>query len=206
MSGVSRRTGLARTPVVLALCAALALGACGRQPPGANPVPSASGGTAAPAPATPSRPADPAAQAAATVAQLSDADLIGQVLMPYAYGNSATKVTPGSAAGNRKLAGVDTPAQMVAKYRLGGLILVGFSADDPTSGNQPTSNVDSPAQVRELTAGLQNAAAGLPARMPLLIGIDQEFGVVTRVKDGVTALPSALAFGAADDPRLTEQA
>ena len=47
---------------------------------------------------------------------------------------------------------------MIAKYRLGGLILVGFSADDPTGGNQPTTNVDNPAQVRELTAGLQAAA------------------------------------------------
>ena len=79
--------------------------------------------------------------------------------MPYAYGSAATGWTPASAAGNQTLAGVDTPAEMVAKFRLGGLILVGFTADDPTGATNPTTNVESPQQVRELTAGLQQAAA-----------------------------------------------
>jgi beta-N-acetylhexosaminidase len=184
----------------LVLVAALTLSAgCGRAapaPPDASTQPS-------PASSAPSAiPSDPASRAAA----LADSDLVGQVLMPYAYGNSATKVTPASAAANRKLAGVDTPAEMVTRYRLGGLILVGFSADDPTSGSQPTTNVDSPAQVRALTSGLQAAARELPARVPLLVGTDQEYGVVTRIKDGVTTLPSAMAFGAAGQPALTEAA
>jgi beta-N-acetylhexosaminidase len=42
--------------------------------------------------------------------------------------------------------------------------------------------------------------------VPLLIGTDQEFGVVTRIKSGVTALPAAMAFGAAGKPALTEAA
>jgi beta-N-acetylhexosaminidase len=127
--------------------------------------------------------------------------------MPYAYGSSATKVSAGSAAGNRALAGVSTPAEMVAKYRLGGVILVGFSADDPTSGNQETTNVDNPAQVRELTTGLREAAGKLPAGpAPFLIGTDQEHGIVTRITDGVTLLPSPLAAGAAGDAALTEAA
>lgn len=129
--------------------------------------------------------------------------------MPFAYGHSATDVSPASAAGNRKLADVATPAEMVEKYRLGGLILVGFSADDPTSTSQPTTNVDNPEQIRSLTAGLQAAAARLPAGRdgaPLLIGTDQEYGTVTRIREGVTALPSAMAAGAAGQPALTEQA
>jgi beta-N-acetylhexosaminidase len=167
--------------------------AASHPPSPASPVPSASAN-------------DPAAQAAALVAKLKDEDLVGQVLMPYAYGSSATDVSAGSAAGNRKLAGVDTPAAMIAKYRLGGLILVGFSADDPTATTNPTTNVDSPAQVRALTGGLQAAAGKLPAKVPLLVGTDQEFGVVTRIKDGVTVLPSAMALGAAGQPKLTEAA
>jgi beta-N-acetylhexosaminidase len=161
----------------------------------------------APAPTASTKP-PPASQGspAARAAALADEDLVGQVLMPYAYGSSATEVSPASAAGNRKMAGVDTPAEMVARYRLGGLILVGFSADDPTSGTQPTTNVDSPAQVRALTGGLQAAAGRLPAKVPLLVGTDQEYGVVTRIKDGVTSLPSAMAFGAAGQPALTEAA
>ncbi|MFY1637160.1 glycoside hydrolase family 3 protein [Solwaraspora sp. WMMB335] len=147
------------------------------------------------------------------VATLSDEDLVGQVLMPYAYGASATEVSTGSAAGNQKLAGVDTPAEMITRYRLGGLILVGFSADDPTGSNQPTTNVDGPGQVHALTTGLRGAAATLPAAtlpdggdLPLLIGTDQEFGIVTRISDGVTVLPSAMAAGAAGQPALTEAA
>lgn len=157
-------------------------------------------------PTSPNPHSGPTGSAGTIVARLSDEDLVGQVLMPYAYGSSATAVTLGSAAGNQKLAGVDTPAQMIAKYRLGGLILVGLSADDPTRGTIPTTNVDSPAQVHALTDGLQTAARSLPAGLPALIGTDQEFGVVTRIKDGVTQLPSAMAFGAAGDPALTEAA
>ncbi|WP_371686119.1 glycoside hydrolase family 3 protein [Micromonospora sp. 15K316] len=161
------------------------------------------------APSAPSTPqaSDPAARATALAVTLADEDLVGQVLMPYAYGNAATEVSAGSAAGNQGLAGVDTPAEMIAKYRLGGLILVGFSADDPTQGNQETTNVDSADQVRKLTTGLRDAAAGLPTgAAPFLIGTDQEYGVVTRITDRVTALPSALAAGAAGDPALTEAA
>jgi beta-N-acetylhexosaminidase len=159
---------------------------------------------------TPSRPAaptgDPAALAAKAVAAMSDADLAGEVLMPYAYGNSATSVDAASAAGNKKLAGVDTPAEMVAKYHLGGLILVSFSAADPTSTTNPTTNVEDPRQVRALTDGLQAAARALPGGAPMMIGTDQEYGVVTRVTNGVTLLPAAMAAGAAGKPQLTKAA
>jgi beta-N-acetylhexosaminidase len=124
------------------------------------------------------------------------------VLMPYAYGSSATDVSAASAAGNQKLGKVDTPAQMVQKYHLGGLILVGFSADDPTSTNQATTNVDNPKQITALTGGLQKAAGG---QVPILIGTDQEFGTVTRIKSGVTLLPSAMALGAGGNPAATQQ-
>ncbi|MGK5742131.1 glycoside hydrolase family 3 protein [Micromonospora sp. URMC 103] len=205
MGGVSIRPRRAAVAVA-ALTALLASGCSGSEPERPGPAPSASTTTPAPTPsATPSD--DPAARAAALVGTLADEDLVGQVLMPYAYGSAATTVSPGSAAGNRALAGVDTPAEMIAKYRLGGLILVGFSADDPTKGNQETTNVDSPAQVRQLTTGLREAAAKLPTgAAPFLVGTDQEFGVVTRISDGVTVLPSALAAGAAGDPALTEGA
>jgi beta-N-acetylhexosaminidase len=149
---------------------------------------------------------EPVAHAARLAAHLPDEDLIGQVLMPYAYGSRAGTVSAGSAAGNRRLAGVDTPAQMIAEYRLGGLILVGFSADDPTAATNPTTNVEDPEQIRALTTGLQAAASALPAPVPLLLGTDQEYGVVTRIRSGILQLPSALAFGAAGDPALTERA
>jgi beta-N-acetylhexosaminidase len=203
-------TPLRRTVAALAVLVALTVPGCaGRSadqqvsPAASSPTPSSS----APATSGPTGGSDPAAQATELVGRLTDEDLVGQVLMPYAYGNSATQVSAGSAAGNRALAGVDTPAEMIAKYRLGGLILVGFSADDPTEKNQVTSNVDNPAQVHALTAGLQAAGGKLAAgAAPLLVGTDQEFGVVTRIGTGVTVLPSPMAFGAAGDPALTEAA
>ncbi len=137
---------------------------------------------------------------------LSDEDLVGQVLMPYSYGESATSVSPAAAQANREYAGVGTPAEMIAKYRLGGLILVNWSAGDPTASTNKTSNITSAEQVRTLTDGMRSAASRLPARAPLLIGTDQEYGVVNRLQTGVTQLPSALALGAAGDPTLTEGA
>ncbi|GIE29924.1 hypothetical protein Ait01nite_029690 [Actinoplanes italicus] len=192
----------------LAVPLLLALGACGDDPAptATTPPPAAPASPTAAASAPPAATGDPAARAAEVVARLSDEDLAGQVLMPYAYGGSATQVDQLNKQGNQQLAGVDTPAEMIAKYRLGGLILVGFTPGDPTGKTNPTTNVDNPEQVRALTAGLQDAAAKLPAGAPLMIGMDQEYGIVTRVTTGVTMLPSALAFGAARQPALTEQA
>jgi beta-N-acetylhexosaminidase len=65
--------------------------------------------------------------------------------------------------------------------------------------------VDTPAQVRQLTTGLQQAAreAGLP---PLLIGVDQEGGQLMAVDAGATPLPGNMALGAAGDPELARRA
>ncbi|MBG0565723.1 glycoside hydrolase family 3 protein [Actinoplanes aureus] len=186
----------------------LSISACGDDEPAPQapaPTTAAVSPSAAPSSAAPP-PADPAVRAAETVARLSDEDLAGQVLMPYAYGSAATTVDKAAAAGNQQLAKVNTPAEMIAKFRLGGLILVGFKPEDPTGATNPTSNVENPKQVRALTTGLQEAAAKLPAAAPLMIGTDQEYGVVTRITEGVTMLPSALAFGAAGQPALTEAA
>jgi beta-N-acetylhexosaminidase len=197
---------VAALTALAALLAVTAATGCGGSGSGSSKAGARSSASASPTAGSPSPSPDPAALAAAAVGKLSDEDLVGQVLMPYAYGSSATAVSASSATGNRKLAGVDTPAEMVAKYRLGGLILVGFSADDPTASTNPTTNVDNPAQVRALTTGLQAAAGKLPAKVPVLIGTDQEFGVVTRIADGVTTLPSEMALGAAGNPGLTETA
>jgi len=182
--------------------------ACGRdeptRPPAATPG-AQPGGLAGSASAAPAPTGTPAERAAAVVRTLSDEDLAGQVLMPFAYGGAANAVDAASAAANQKLGGVNTPGELVAKFRLGGLILVSFAADDPTGATNPATNVQNPQQVRAFTAGLQQAAVK-PGGAPLLIGTDQEYGVVTRVREGVTMLPSAMGFGAAGTPALTEAA
>jgi beta-N-acetylhexosaminidase len=208
-SGIGPAWGLRRRSLLAVPLAMVILTvSCGRDRP-LPPVPTSTLAPQATVPgasAAPSPTGSPAERAKALVATLSDEHLAGQVLMPYAYGNAATGISGANVQGNRTLAGVDTPAQMVTTFKLGGLILVGFTADDPTGATNKTTNVDSPQQVRGLTAGLQDAAATLPGGAPLLIGTDQEYGIVTRVKEGVTALPAAMAFGAANKPALTEAA
>ncbi len=73
-------------------------------------------------------------------------------------------------------------AQMVRDYHVGGVILF-------------QQNLQDAAQVRSLTAGLQ-----AQAKVPLLIGVDQEGGPVIRVTQGVTIFPSEMAIGATFSP------
>lgn len=178
--------------VLLLLLAGFGLFLAGFGAAPAGPPAGPTGPLAGPPPALPA-----GASAEEIVAGFSDEELVGQVLMPYVYGDHATGVPEPAAWANQEYAGVATPAELVARYRVGGVILLRRTGQDGVV--TPESNISSPAQVRELTGGLQ-AAAGVP----LLIGIDQEYGVVARLTDGVTGLPSAMAFGAADDPGLTE--
>lgn len=64
------------------------------------------------------------------------------------------------------------------------------------------SNVESPVQVRALTAELQ-AVPGVGR--PLLIAADQEGGQLNGLGDGVTPFAGNMALGAAGDPALTER-
>ncbi|MBN2335746.1 beta-N-acetylhexosaminidase [Candidatus Bathyarchaeota archaeon] len=61
-------------------------------------------------------------------------------------------------------------------------------------------NVDTPAQVADLTEKLHRAA-----RRPILVAIDQEGGAVARLREGFTESPGAMALGAADSPMLAER-
>jgi beta-N-acetylhexosaminidase len=66
-------------------------------------------------------------------------------------------------------------------------------------------NVENPAQVLELTWGLQQTAqkAGQP---PLLIGVDQEGGQLMAIGEEITQLPGNLALGATSSVDLARQA
>jgi beta-N-acetylhexosaminidase len=61
-------------------------------------------------------------------------------------------------------------------------------------------NIVDPSQVASLVATLRAAA---PAAAPLLISIDQEGGVVQRLRSPATVWPPMLAVGAAGDPTRT---
>ncbi|WP_308447124.1 beta-N-acetylhexosaminidase [Chitiniphilus shinanonensis] len=73
--------------------------------------------------------------------------------------------------------------RLIREYRVGGVILF-------------RRNVDHPRQVAALCRRLQQINAEV-SDQPLLIGIDQEGGMVARIEAGMTPLPSALAYQAA---------
>src|SRR5712692_63053 len=66
-------------------------------------------------------------------------------------------------------------------------------------------NVQSPAQVRALTASLAHAAEQ-GGQLPPLICIDQEGGQLIAICEGATELPGNMALGATRSPELAAQA
>jgi beta-N-acetylhexosaminidase len=61
-------------------------------------------------------------------------------------------------------------------------------------------NVDTPEQLANLTQSLHRAA-----KYPLLVAIDQEGGAVSRLRQGFTESPGAMALAAAGDEALAEE-
>jgi len=112
---------------------------------------------------------------------MSTEEKVGQLFFQNVYGADAT--TPD--ARNIPLYGVASPAEVVQKYHLGGVIYFAW-----------TDSVKNPAQIVGLSNGLQKAAIGSGAHVPLFIATDQEQGVVTRVGPPATQFPGSMALGA----------
>ena len=172
----------ARRPVVVATVAIVAavamLAGCTSSPPSLNAPEGDVTETTTPSPP------DPAELAAEVVGRLSDEELVGQVLMP----SVSLASDPEDAAA------------LVREYRLGGVVVM---------GNVEQQRGGSATHVRALTDAMREAAAefGAEPGIPnLLTATDQEYGWVTRITSGMVQLPSAMAFGAAARPDLTEAA
>ncbi len=111
---------------------------------------------------------------------------VGQLFVTWVNGKSADEVNPK----NRADFGVDTAAEVVRKYHLGGVIYFNNSSRD---------NFDTPVQVAKLSNGLQRAALSSGAHVPLQIGTDQEGGTVTRMGAPATEFPNSMAIAAGRD-------
>ncbi|MEV5540315.1 glycoside hydrolase family 3 protein [Saccharopolyspora shandongensis] len=116
---------------------------------------------------------------------------VGHLFVTYAYGSTADTVHPK----NQEEFGVDTPAQVVRRYHLGGIIY--FTR---------TENLHAPRQIAELSNGLQTAAVSSGAKVPLLICTDQEQGLVTRILEPATQFPGSMALGAGRSVEDAERA
>ncbi len=107
--------------------------------------------------------------------------------------------TPEARAGRHIMAGfegVAAPASLIERVRagrIGGVILF-------------KRNIESARQTAALIASLQVAALASPLEAPLLVGIDQEGGRVSRLSSDFTIFPAARAFGDSGDPALAREA
>ena len=86
--------------------------------------------------------------------------------------------------------GTSAPVAMVRDLHLGGVIAF-------------DSNVASAGQIRGVNAALTREVR---RKWPLFLGVDQEGGVVERMRNVATRFPTFMSAGAADDPALTRQA
>jgi len=110
---------------------------------------------------------------------------VGQLFMTYAYGETADTQAPADVARNQSKYGVDNAAELIDRYKLGGVIYFAWS-----------NNVNNPQQIAGLSNGVQDAALSQRGEIPSLIATDQEGGIVARVGPPATELPGNMALGA----------
>lgn len=115
------------------------------------------------------------------IANMTDEEKIGQKIMAHirTWNNSDFTVM------NEEV------ADYLQKFHLGGMILFAV-------------NITGTEQVTRLNDGMQQAALQSDTKIPLLIGVDQEGGRVTRLNSG-TAMPGNMALGATMDPKSAYQ-
>jgi beta-N-acetylhexosaminidase len=127
-----------------------------------------------------------------TIARMSVEELVGQLFWTRAYGAHAHDDT--YASQNQGDYGVDTPAEVVEKYHLGGILYFAWAG-----------NTDHPAQMAELSNSLQETALEQDSGIPLSLSIDQEGGIVARMLEPATVFPGNMALGATRDTDLAAE-
>ncbi|WP_247197221.1 glycoside hydrolase family 3 protein [Streptomyces sp. GESEQ-35] len=119
------------------------------------------------------------------ISRMSLEEKVGQLFVSRVYGHSATAPDQADIDANLEELGVRTAAELIAKYRLGGIIYFAWA-----------HNTRDPHQIAALSNGIQRASLDLPRGLPMLISTDQEHGIVARVGRPATLFPGAMAIGA----------
>ncbi|MFJ2261941.1 glycoside hydrolase family 3 protein [Streptomyces sp. NPDC087844] len=143
----------------------------------------AAGGTSAQADAPTAKPDDKRLRA--LVSRMTLEEKVGQLFVMRVYGHSATAPDQADIDANLAEIGVRTAAELIAKYRVGGIIYFGWA-----------HNTREPHQIADLSNGIQKASLAQPRGVPVLISTDQEHGIVARVGTPATLFPGAMALGA----------
>lgn len=119
------------------------------------------------------------------VSRMTLEEKVGQLFVMRVYGHSATDPDQADVDANLKEIGVRTAAELIAKYRVGGIIYFTWA-----------HNTRDPRQIADLSNGIQRASLEQPRGLPVLIATDQEHGAVCRVGKPATLFPGAMAVGA----------
>ncbi|WP_372478015.1 glycoside hydrolase family 3 protein [Streptomyces barringtoniae] len=122
----------------------------------------------------------------ALVSRMTLQEKVGQLFVMRVYGHSATAPDQADIDANLKEIGVRTAAELIARYRVGGIIYFTWA-----------HNTRDPHQIAGLSDGIQKASLDQPRGLPVLIATDQEHGAVCRVGKPATLFPGAMALGAA---------
>ncbi|MGX1474875.1 UNVERIFIED_CONTAM: beta-N-acetylhexosaminidase [Streptomyces canus] len=119
------------------------------------------------------------------ISRMTLEEKVGQLFVMRVYGHSATAPDQTDIDANLKEIGVRTAAEMIARYRVGGIIYFTWA-----------HNTRDPHQIADLSNGIQKASLRQPRGLPVLISTDQEHGIVCRVGEPATLFPGAMAIGA----------
>lgn len=119
-----------------------------------------------------------------TIARMTVEEKVGQLFSTHVYGNTVDSYD----AANMAEFGLGTPREIIEKYHLGGVLYFAW-----------THSVDNPEQAAGLSNGIQKVSTSTGAKVPQLISIDQEGGLVARVLAPATQTPGNMALGATRD-------
>jgi beta-N-acetylhexosaminidase len=119
------------------------------------------------------------------ISRMSLEEKVGQLFVMRVYGHSATAPDQADIDANLKEIGVRTAAELITKYRVGGIIYFTWA-----------HNTKDPHQIADLSNGIQRASLTQPRGLPVLVTTDQEHGIVCRVGKPATLFPGAMAIGA----------
>ncbi|MFF8971418.1 glycoside hydrolase family 3 protein [Streptomyces sp. NPDC014995] len=121
----------------------------------------------------------------ALISRMTPEEKVGQLFVTRVHGHSATAPDQADIDANVRELGVRTAAELIARYRVGGIIYFTWA-----------HNTRDPRQIADLSDGIQRAALEQPRGLPVLISTDQEHGIVARVGRPATLFPGAMAIGA----------
>ncbi|POX64843.1 beta-N-acetylhexosaminidase [Streptomyces sp. Ru62] len=121
----------------------------------------------------------------ALISRMTLEEKVGQLFVMRVYGHSATAPDQADIDANLNEIGVRTAAELIAKYRVGGIIYFAWA-----------HNTRDPHQIADLSNGIQRASLDQPRGLPVLIATDQEHGAVCRIGKPATLFPGAMAIGA----------